>query len=200
MGQAAAPEYIAGGPSPYTSGREEALMNARLDQLGLGVQDLSGKTHYYVKLDDLGNVRDADGKLIPLDEDTAADIEVQFAENTLTIMEGGARPKFLSRREQLLIGFSDEQMQEMGYVFDEENKQWILGEIIEGPQNYGAAAPYGYGYSPRYGRGYGGGGGRYGGGGGYTYPQSFVERQRRGLVPEQARNRPARFGAVTWRI
>ena len=123
------------------------------------------------------------------------------------------------------MGLTEEQMGNLGYVFDEENQQWILGGVIEEPQTYGAAAPYSYGY-PSYGYP------SYGypqytypeGGEGYTYPQSFVGREggpypqsfvdregapypqrfvgreQRGMTPEQAQNRAARFGAVTWRI
>jgi hypothetical protein len=124
----------------------------------------------------------------------------------------GDLPQIILASDQRIMGLTNDDMMMMGYVWDEDKEHWVHGEVIEEPQTYGAAAPYaGYGYGypgyiypqyayPEY------------GGGSYSYPQSFVSREgakypqsfvqpgRRGVTPQQARNSPARFGAVTWRI
>lgn len=169
-----------------------------------GIPTATGEVQGYI----LGDFRDVE---LPLDPDLQEDIIWQKANRKKRLFDLGEEfyPLFVSKKEQYYLGLTDEQMAEQGYVFDEESGQWILGEAIETPQVYGTAAPYSYGY-PSYGYP------QYiypeGGGGGYTYPQSFVGREggpypqsfvqpeRRGVTPEQARNRAARFGAVTWRI
>jgi hypothetical protein len=159
-----------------------------------------------------GDFRDVE---FPLDQDMLKDIAKQKARNKGQLIDLGEEfyPLYITKEEQTYLGYSDADMAEQGYVFDKESQTWILGERIDTPQTYGAAAPYSYGY-PSYGYP------AYGypqyvypeGGGGYTYPQSFVGREggpypqsfvgreQRGMSPEQARNRPGRFGMVTWRI
>ena len=60
-------------------------------------------------------------------------------------MERGAYPMFISEVERSYLGLDKATMNEMGYAWDEESQQWILGERIdEGPQVAGAASRYGY--------------------------------------------------------
>jgi hypothetical protein len=148
----------------------------------------------------LGNFRDAEGNLLPIDPDMQKDIDRQKASNDSQAIGNGLWPTFISKSSQNYNKWSDAQMEEAGYWFDEENQQWVYGGPLDDPQTLGAAAPYGYGGSgyPYYG-GRGGGGGGYVGGD-YTYPQSFVGREQRGATPQANQNRAARFGAVTWRI
>lgn len=131
---------------------------------------------------------------------TAKDYEVQRASHVGQSLRGGQRPQIILESDRENLGLSAEDMQTMGYYWDEEKGHWVAGLVVEeSPQTYGAAAPYGgYGYPSR--RGRGGGGYSYPRGGSYSYPQSLVGREQRGIRPEADRNRPARFGAVTWRI
>ena len=115
-------------------------------------------------------------------------------------------PQIILESDRRLMKMSNEDMQELGYVWDEDKEHWIYGGAIEEPQTFGAASLPGWGYNyPRR----GGGGGR--GGGSYSYPsylprkqepfpQSFVGREQPGGIPGLAQIRAARFGAITWRI
>jgi len=194
-----------------------------LYQQRYGIPVVGGEVQGYI-LDPYGKFRDAEGNLItytdesgrerPFDPATQKNVDRQKARNIRQLLDLGIRPQRISDQERLYLQLSEEEMKGIGYVWDEEQQNWIAGEILEeAPQSYGAAAPYpgyggyGYGYQPRYG---GGGGGYgypvYGGGGGgveINFPEggrSFVEQQRRGQTPQQRRNQAARFGAVTWRI
>jgi len=108
-------------------------------------------------------------------------------------------PQVILESDRLRLGYSNDWMRDHGYFWDEERGYWQYGvEIGEGPQVTGAAMPYtgsGYNY-PRY---------SYPKGGGGTYQPfqsygNYVEPGQRGNIPQQIQNRPARFGAVTWRI
>jgi hypothetical protein len=128
------------------------------------------------------------------------DLSKQHASHIGQSLRRGERPQVIFESDMEILGLSAENMREMGYYFDEEAGHWVPGLIQEdAPQVAGAALPYGgigYGTRQR-------GGGRRGGGGGggsFSYPQSFVGREQRGLSPQQQRNHAARFGAVTWRI
>jgi hypothetical protein len=192
-----------------------------LYQYRYGIPTESGTEQGYILRgyrDAQGNLikfRDEEGNLIPLDEAAKRNVERQKAEDKKRLIERRVRPMFISDYERNYLRISKEDMQSMGYAWDEESQQWILGEgTAESPQVYGAGAPRGYagGYYPRsYGGGGGGGGYPVGGygdpmaGGGIeiNFPegrQSFVQRGQRGVSPQQRRNQAARFGAVSWRI
>lgn len=143
----------------------------------------------------------------------------KHAANMAFLMSQGQLPSIIQRSVQTLNGWSDQDMIDRGFFFNEKIDAWVYGEEIgeEAPQVAGAASPYpsmpGYGYSYNYPSGggypyYGGGGGGYpypvgGGGVEINFPEgtkSFVDQQQAGRVPQRTREQAARFGAVSWRI
>jgi hypothetical protein len=139
------------------------------------------------------------------DEKTTQDeLLVQRANHVGTSLRRGDFPQIILRSDQENLGLSDQVMQEMGYVWDDDKGHWVRGEPITAPQITGTASGFGYTSYPR-------GGGFRGGGGGYSYPsylprddrpfpQSFVQQGQRGRVPQADRIRAANFGVIDWRI
>lgn len=131
----------------------------------------------------------------------------QRAGHVADSLNRGDFPQIILESDRELMKLSAEDLQGIGYVWDDEKQHWVFGGVIDEPQTYGAGSLPGWGYNyPRR----GGGGGR-GGGGSYSYPsylpreqepfpQSFVGREQPGGIPQQAQTRAARFGAITWRI
>ena len=129
----------------------------------------------------------------------------QRAGHVADSLNRGDFPQIVLESDRNLMKLSREDLEGIGYVWDEEKQHWVFGGVIEEPQTYGAASLPGWGYNyPRR------GGGR-GGGGSYSYPsylpreqapfpQSFVGREQPGGIPGLAQTRAARFGAITWRI
>ena len=136
-------------------------------------------------------------------------------------LDNGLLPFSLYPEDVARFGWTDAELIAAGYVEDAWGN-WV--RVGMDPNAPAVAAGGGGGGYPAYPRGGGGGGGRGGGGGGaYTYPsrlpreqgpypqsfvgrastqfpQSFVQRGQRGVTPTGSSMRPARMGAVTWRI
>ncbi len=151
------------------------------------------------------------------EETTQEELLEQRASHVGQSLRASDRPQIILESDREILNLSVEDMQNMGYFWDEDKGHWVFGEVIEQPQTYGTSLPgWGYNYPPRR------GGGR-GGGGSYSYPsylpreqgpypqsflgrqqgpfpQSFVGREQPGGIPQQAQTRAARFGAITWRI
>ena len=161
-------------------------------QRRFGIPTVEGDYYAYV-LGDYLSYDEEGHPILPVDEATRANIQYEKAMNVADALYLDYHPYFISQEHQLILGWSDADMEGLGYYFDEDNAQWIYGDPLEEPAVLGAAFPgggYGYGY-PGYGRG---------GGAAGTYPRSFAEAERRGVSPELMRGRPSRFGMVTWRI
>jgi hypothetical protein len=153
-----------------------------------GIPTVGGEEQGFI----YGDFRDTE---LPLSDEIQERVNEQKAEVKGTLLKRGVRPMNFTDFERKVIGKSDEEMNEMGYVWDEEQQLWIHSDVLDDfPQTVGAALP-GYGYTYNYPRGYG-----YGRGGEYTYPQSFARQGQRGRVPSMVRNRPGSFGVVLWRI
>lgn len=109
---------------------------------------------------------------------------------TLAMIDQGVSPYRITEAEQSYLGFSDEDMQALGYEYQDGN--WIVQPRVEAPPPsagaYSGSAPYSYGSG--WGGGWGGGGGGGGGGKGiYGRPASGAYRPP-----------PGTFGLVTWRL
>jgi hypothetical protein len=130
-------------------------------------------------------------------------------------LDNGKLPFSLYAEDVARFGWTDAELLAAGYIEDAYGNWIRVGMEPTGAEVAGGGGEgYGYGGYPSYGYPsygypvYGGGGG----GGGYTYPQSFVGREgtpypqsfvqrgQRGVSPTGRSTRPARFGAVTWRI
>jgi len=148
------------------------------------------------------------------EETTQEELLEQRASHVGQSLRASDRPQIILESDRKLLDLSTDEMQNMGYYWDEDKGHWVFGEIIEQPQTYGTSLP-GWGGTYNYPRG--------GGGGAWSYPsylpreqaapyqsfvgresgtpyQSFVGREQQGRIPQQAQTRAARFGAITWRI
>ena len=126
-------------------------------------------------------------------------------------LDNGLLPAIFFREDIARLGITEAELLAAGYVKDQFG-DWIRGgqtpgeveRVVEGGAGTGSGGAY-----PR--RGGGGAGGGYGYpvyGGGFggieiNFPesgQSFVTQQQRGVSPTGRSVRPARMGAVSWRI
>jgi hypothetical protein len=144
---------------------------------------------------------------------TAKDMRDNRTEHLEMMLLRGEFPQIIwdDARRNLDNPLTDEELDKLGYIWNPDKGYWEYAEAPAGtPQSYGAARGYG-GYYNYPSRGRRGGRGRGGGGGSYSYPsylpreqepfpRSFVGQEQRGRVPQEDRQRAARFGAVTWRI
>jgi hypothetical protein len=131
-------------------------------------------------------------------------------------LENGMLPAIIFREDIARLGITEAELIAAGYVKDQFG-DWIRGEMT--PAEMERVAEEGGGGGAYYPRGGGGpragGDPRAGGVGGYpgygggfggieiNFPEglrSFVQQQQRGVSPTGRSVRPARMGAVTWRI
>jgi len=123
-------------------------------------------------------------------------------------LDQGRLPVIFFREDLARLGITEQELLAAGYVKDQYG-DWVRGTQEPGEVERAATG----GGTARRGRGGGGRGGRgggygypgYGGGGGFeiNFPEggrSFVERTQKGQSPTGRSMRPARMGAVTWRI
>ena len=120
-------------------------------------------------------------------------------------LDNGLLPFSLYAEDVARFGWTDAELLAAGYIEDAWGN-WIRVGMETGATEGVAGGGGGGGYYQR-----GGGGGGRGGGGAYSYPsylqreqgafpQSFVQRGQASVTPTGRTIRPARMGAVTWRI
>lgn len=124
-------------------------------------------------------------------------------------LDNGLLPLIFFREDIARLGITEAELIAAGYVKDQFG-DWIRGTMTPAETERVAEGGGGGGtYYPRRGGGAraGGGGGGYAYGGGrgieINFPegtQSFVQRAQRGVSPTGRNIRPARMGAVNWRI